>query len=113
MARLARCQFASILRRRSQRQADDVSKHRTVLVPANGGAGTVLRHQGLLQVRGRDLREGRRLVADPEQKGRHVVSLLQAAAVEIVPPSEGNDATLALKAAKLECLEGQAGALGQ
>ena len=50
-------------------------------------------------------------LADGKQKCRHILGFLQAAAVEIVAPSERHDAALAEEALEFELLERQAGDL--
>jgi hypothetical protein len=58
---------------------------------ADGSAGGVLGDEHLLKRLRENVREAGRLVANAEQEPRHVVSLGQAAAIEIVTPA--NDTT--------------------
>lgn len=87
---------------------DHVPENRAVLVPADGSARLVFRHQDLLQIGRCDICEARGLDAELKQKRWHVVGLLQPTAVEVVPPAKRHHAPLAREAVKLEFLEGQA-----
>ena len=76
-----------------------------ILVPADGGARAILDEKRLLQVVRAQAREPCRLPAKREEKVRHVITFLQAAAVEIVAPPEGNRPPFSNEALELEFLE--------
>src|SRR6186997_127827 len=74
--------------RRQQRDPDYFAEHRAVLVPSDLDARLVFREQNLLQPLRRYSGERCGLFTDGKQEGRQILGPLQAAAVEIVTPSE-------------------------
>src|SRR6516164_747562 len=95
------------VRPREQGDAHDVAEDRTVLVPANGGAGAIFGEKNVGEVARRQLGEGGRPLAQWQKKGGDGLGLPQAAAIEVIAPAEGDNATFAEEALKFELSKGK------
>src|SRR5262249_9990112 len=74
-------------------------------MPTYASAGRIFDHQHVLQRGWREIGKGGSTVTDRQKKVRNFGSLLQTASIEVVTPTEGDDAPLAEKAVELELFE--------
>lgn len=93
--------------RRQQREADDVSKYRPILVPANTGAIAVFNDQHLLELAGVYVSKPSGFFPEREQKFGNVFGFVQRMHVEIVAPAKGDRAAFAGESLKFKFLERQ------
>src|SRR3954447_20775370 len=90
-----------------QREADHLSEHRLVLVPANPSTGSVLGQENLLQVGRSKPGEPGRAFAQVQQKRGQVLRSADLPGGEVVLPAKGEDPSLAQVALELESPERQ------
>ena len=95
------------LTRGAEREAGHLAEYRPVAMPADGRAGCIGSHEGLLDVVHWKLRRASHLLPEPQQEIRDGRGWRQPEIVEIVAPSEGNGLPQAGVAAELELAERQ------
>jgi hypothetical protein len=83
-------------------------RRKAVLLPADGGTGSVFSQEDVLKAPGREARVAFRPCAKAGEKFRHVLCPGEAPAVEIVAPAEGEDPAFSREPMKLELTERKA-----